>query len=432
MTIPINLPNLGSTGVIQVPGIRQEIAQMFQNLPQVLMAVEEAKRQELNSEKNRQYQDWIMAQGDRNDAQKAQELAAQQQIQALIGGGLHRVLQAGQAQPMGPATGKLAENSAVQTMQQFMTRPGESVDQALGGVDPRALPDVMKIGGDTIKAKREQEAQSKKDQAFQAAIAKLDENTRKGLLAVAGMPDTISVEIRNKAFEQIVGNSGLSPKEKKTLTLEAVRMGMNLGQAEDWVGDQGGPGRGFMMPRTDSNANYAQRQDLRPATESESKAFISAVSMYRGARDMEGKGTKPLSRAEVATILSRFTGKKVEQALGQLKQISMSPGSQRWWSAAMSFMDPILRARTGAAFGESEVDMIMNQFIDLAGENELNSEKKRRRQEQVLLFLGQGHQGAQQQLKAKTFKQEQLDEIMKWAQATGATPAGSPVNPWRK
>jgi hypothetical protein len=76
--------------------------------------------------------------------------------------------------------------------------------------------------------------------------------------------------------------------------------------------------------------------------------------------------------------------------------------------------------------------MIMYQFIDLAGENELNSEKKRRRQEQVLLFLGQGHQGAQQQLKAKTFKQEQLDEIMKWAQATGATPAGSPVNPWRK
>lgn len=144
MTIPMNLPTLGSTGVVQNPGDIGALGNALSGLPAIIQANMQLEAQKQRDAQNQLY---LQAQMDQMRFQQEEARRKAQEEQAVANAAGEFVGMITQPQPQAVGGG-----STIGTLgQMFGDMQPLSPDQAIGNIDPSVRAGVLERTKDTVK-----------------------------------------------------------------------------------------------------------------------------------------------------------------------------------------------------------------------------------------------------------------------------------------
>jgi hypothetical protein len=210
------------------------------------------------------------------------------------------------------------------------------------------------------------------------------------------------------------------------LILQGYNAGWTFGESEAFATDQpGGPKKGAKKPLMDPMAMALFRNEidrnLGVPQQTEQTAFRNGVVMVQAAKNLEKMA--PVNRAVMAALTAE------RRTVAEFMKMAVPDKDKATYQAIRAFIDPLLRTETGAAFANSEIGMIVDRYIPVAGEGkELQATKAKARRTVLNAIFGEAGRAINDQIRRGRFSQKDWDEIQNWLDEANDT---TPTNPWR-
>lgn len=376
----MTIPHIGSTGVIQNPGVLGAAAQGLQGLPQILLALQQQKAQQARDALNAQYVHAQIGNLDEDNQRAREQMQLSQKLLGQEGAGIGALASLGAPSREQPAS-YLGNGMVLPSIEE--QRP--SVDQALGQLSramPGAIPGILTKGKDVIDAARKREEADKTYREAMAGVQELPEYLRQFVTPLVKASRKLEPGLATETLKLLTQNL-MSPENRARLVNVAAQGNFDLGKAGALLFNRNVDSEitaAGLSPRYIPPIKplvVAQWQDqVRPPSAEENASYQAFQTMRiaeKGIRALP-KG-QYMSEASLQALAQQVVKPGFNIKAGLAALVANNPAAE----AYLPFLEPELRRIVGTRSGQQPATVMnsLRAFLPMTQDPDATLRRKR-------------------------------------------------------